>query len=122
MYIRPTNAQYIFRLYLQGTRTIVDNLDSGMGVIPILTNYEGILDCYESTISQEGVLGLYKGFGALVLQYAVQWALIKLTKFIVTEISIMLRPPPKPRRTDQEIEILPPVTAASSKSTPPQYI
>lgn len=29
------------RLHLQGTRTIVDNLDTGVSVLPILTNYEG---------------------------------------------------------------------------------
>ncbi|KAK6643962.1 hypothetical protein RUM43_000227 [Polyplax serrata] len=106
----------LYRLYLQGTRTIVDNLDSGVGVIPILTNYEGIVDCYESTISQEGVLGLYKGFGALLMQYAVQWAVIKLTKFLVTEISILLRPAPKPRRPEPEGDVL--VTSTPRSTLP----
>lgn len=107
---------FLFRLYLQGTRTIVDNLDSGVGVIPILTNYEGIVDCYESTISQEGVLGLYKGFGALLMQYAVQWAVIKLTKFLVTEISILLRPAPKPRRPEPDGDVL--VTSTPRSTLP----
>lgn len=31
----------LHRLHLQGTRTIVDNLDTGYSVLPILTNYEG---------------------------------------------------------------------------------
>lgn len=33
----------LHRLHLQGTRTIVDDLDSGFSVLPILTNYEGII-------------------------------------------------------------------------------
>lgn len=51
----------LHRLQLQGTRTIIDNLDSGYSVVPILTSYEGATDCYRSTIATEGVSGLYKG-------------------------------------------------------------
>lgn len=51
----------LHRIQLQGTRTIIDNLDSGYSVVPILTNYEGASDCYRSTIAAEGVSGLYKG-------------------------------------------------------------
>lgn len=51
----------LHRIQLQGTRTIIDNLDSGYSVVPILTSYEGASDCYRSTIASEGVSGLYKG-------------------------------------------------------------
>lgn len=51
----------LHRIQLQGTRTIIDNLDSGYSVVPILTSYEGATDCYRSTIASEGVSGLYKG-------------------------------------------------------------
>lgn len=51
----------LHRIQLQGTRTIIDNLDSGYSVVPILTNYEGAVDCYRTTITTEGVSGLYKG-------------------------------------------------------------
>ena len=89
---------FLYRLHLQGTRTIIDNLDSGYEVIPILTSYEGALDCYVTTLQQEGRAGLYKGFGALVLQFVAHVAVIKLTKFVLTEVSHMLcssrRPPP----------------------------
>lgn len=51
----------LHRIQLQGTRTIIDNLDSGYSVVPILTNYEGASDCYRTTIATEGVSGLYKG-------------------------------------------------------------
>ncbi|EDW06129.1 solute carrier family 25 member 46 [Drosophila mojavensis] len=85
----------LHRLQLQGTRTIIDNLDNGYAVVPILTNYQGAIDCYRTTILTEGVAGLYKGFGAVVLQFAAHVAVIKLTKWVVCKITecISNRPP-----------------------------
>ena len=37
--------------FSQGTRSIIDNLDTGTSVVPILTRYEGVADCF-STILQ----------------------------------------------------------------------
>ncbi|XP_067634862.1 mitochondrial outer membrane protein SLC25A46 [Eurosta solidaginis] len=87
----------LHRIQLQGTRTIVDNLDNGYAVVPILTNYQGAIDCYRTTVATEGVGGLYKGFGAIVLQFAAHIAVIKLTKWVVTQITevISSRPPQK---------------------------
>ncbi|KAG8292216.1 hypothetical protein J6590_044706 [Homalodisca vitripennis] len=85
------------RIHLQGTRTIIDNLESGREVVAILTKYEGALDCYTTTLESEGVAGLYKGFGALVMQCAVHFALIKVTKILLTQASTLFRsasPPP----------------------------
>ncbi|CAH0687721.1 unnamed protein product [Spodoptera exigua] len=90
----------IHRLHIQGTRTIVDNLDTGTSVIPILTGYEGFMDCYNSTIAKEGVSGLYKGFGALVLQLAAHLAIIKLTTLVVSEVSNLLKPAKSPTSDD----------------------
>lgn len=91
----------LHRLHLQGTRTIVDNLDTGRSVLPILTNYHGPIDCYESCLKNEGFFGLYKGFGALILQYAAHIAVIKITHFILTEVTILLhKPPPQLRVTN----------------------
>ncbi|SPP86442.1 solute carrier family 25 member 46 isoform X1 [Drosophila guanche] len=86
----------LHRIQLQGTRTIIDNLDNGYAVVPILTNYQGAVDCYQTTIISEGFGGLYKGFGAMVLQFAVHIAVIKMAKWIVTKITegISNRPPP----------------------------
>ncbi|XP_022224172.2 solute carrier family 25 member 46 isoform X3 [Drosophila obscura] len=86
----------LHRLQLQGTRTIIDNLDNGYAVVPILTNYQGAVDCYRTTIISEGFAGLYKGFGAMILQFAVHIAVIKIAKWIVTQITegISNRPPP----------------------------
>ncbi|KAH8373264.1 hypothetical protein KR009_010237, partial [Drosophila setifemur] len=87
----------LHRLQLQGTRTIIDNLDNGYAVVPILTNYQGVVDCYQTTIVSEGVCGLYKGFGAMVLQFVAHVAVLKLAKWIVGQITetISNRPPPR---------------------------
>lgn len=80
------------RLALQGTRTIIDNTDSGIGVIPIITRYEGFWDCSGSIIQSEGLGGFYKGFGALLLQYGIHIGILKLTK-LVMDILVDRRPP-----------------------------
>lgn len=68
---------------MQGTRTIIDSLDSGFEVTPILTSYGGVLDCLRTTIDEEGFSGLYKGFGALILQYGLQMLLIRTVKVVL---------------------------------------
>jgi solute carrier family 25 protein 46 len=87
----------LHRMQLQGTRTIIDNLDSGIQVVPILTSYEGAIDCYMNTVSTEGFGGLYKGFGAMILQFAAHLAVIKLSKWIIGQISEICsdKAPPK---------------------------
>uniref|UniRef100_A0A1B6DH59 Solute carrier family 25 member 46 n=1 Tax=Clastoptera arizonana TaxID=38151 RepID=A0A1B6DH59_9HEMI len=87
----------LHRLHLQGTRTIIDNLDSGREVIPILTSYEGALDCYRTALCEEGTSGLYKGFGALVLQLVAYISVIQLTKYVLNHATQLFRdnsPPP----------------------------
>ncbi|CAG0890535.1 unnamed protein product [Cyprideis torosa] len=67
------------RLYLQGTRTIVDSVDESCGeVLAIITRYQGVEDCYNNIVKTEGPAGLFKGFGSLLLQYAVQLTVLKL--------------------------------------------
>lgn len=97
----------LHRLYAQGTRTIIDNLDTGVDVIPISTNYEGFFDCFRSILMEEGISGLYRGFGALILQYALQAGLLKLSKYVFEKISKELNPPEplapidRPRSSDR---------------------
>lgn len=75
-----------FRLYLQGTRTIIDNLDAGISVLPVISTYEGVVDCFHTIVLEEGASGLYKGFGALVLDYALQLLLLKIAKVTFQEV------------------------------------
>ncbi len=77
----------LHRLHLQGCRTIIDNLDSGREVIPIMTRYEGFFHCFFSVIDEEGVCGLFKGFGALIMQYAVHLALIRVSAIVISEVA-----------------------------------
>lgn len=81
----------LHRLHLQGSRTIIDNLDSGLEVVPVLTRYEGFFDCCESVRSDEGFGGFYRGFGALILQYAIRLAAIKTCTVIAREIVKLIK-------------------------------
>lgn len=81
---------------VSGTRTLVDNLDSGTGVISITTRYEGFIDCFRSIIREEGIGGLYKAFGALVLQYALHMAVLRLLRVVFEQLEETMRPKPTP--------------------------
>lgn len=72
-------------LYIQGTRTIIDNCDETTVVLPVLTNYEGFTDCYKSIIRFEGSLGLYKGLGAVILQYSVHYLLFRSICYVLNK-------------------------------------
>ncbi|GFN80653.1 solute carrier family 25 member 46-like [Plakobranchus ocellatus] len=77
----------LHRLYVQGTRTIIDNTDSGLGVVPINTRYDGFIDCFTSILKEEGLQGLYRGMGALVLQYATHALILRLAKLLFEKLS-----------------------------------
>ncbi|BFY98819.1 hypothetical protein BsWGS_01860 [Bradybaena similaris] len=72
----------LHRMYVQGTRTIIDNTDTGIGVIPVNTQYEGFVDCFRAIIGEEGLPGLYRGFGALILQYSLYAFMLRLVKLM----------------------------------------
>lgn len=74
------------RLYIQGTRTIIDNCDETTVVLPVLTNYEGFADCYQSIIKFEGFLGLYKGLGAIMIQYSIHFLICKSLYYMLREL------------------------------------
>ena len=77
----------LYQLYVQGTRTIIDDMDTGSGVVPLCTNYDGVMDCFRSIWRQEGLGGFYKGFGALLIQCFIHWLVLKLTQFVYRELS-----------------------------------
>ena len=77
----------LHRLCIQGTRTIIDNTDTGRDVKPINTSYEGTVDCVRSVFRLEGVAGFYKGFGALMLQYMMHRGIIVMTRWFIERLS-----------------------------------
>ncbi|KAG8190430.1 hypothetical protein JTE90_009267 [Oedothorax gibbosus] len=83
----------VHRLYLQGTRTIIDDLDSGTSVLPVISTYEGIVDCFNTILSEEGASGLYKGFGALILEYAIQALIVKVAQVTFRELESLFGTP-----------------------------
>ncbi|XP_053195878.1 mitochondrial outer membrane protein SLC25A46 [Scomber japonicus] len=74
----------LHRLGLQGTRTIIDATDGAVAasnggsplVLPVNTQYDGFADCLHAIRRKEGGAGFYRGFGALVAQYALHGALL----------------------------------------------
>lgn len=78
-------------------------------MLPILTNYAGAIDCYENCLATEGVFGLYKGFGALIMQYTVHVTLLRMSHFILSEISnVLKKPKPKLQQSQSQIDVSPP--------------
>lgn len=71
------------RLYVQGTRTLIDNLNSGIVIKPVLSNYQGFFDCKKAILENETNLGFYKGIGSLFLQFSIQLLIIKVTKSVI---------------------------------------
>ncbi|XP_054445957.1 mitochondrial outer membrane protein SLC25A46 isoform X2 [Pteronotus mesoamericanus] len=76
----------LHRLHIQGTRTIIDNTDLGYEVLPINTQYEGMRDCINTIKQEEGMLGFYKGFGAVIVQYTLHAAVLQITKIIYSTL------------------------------------
>ncbi|KAK7115532.1 mitochondrial outer membrane protein SLC25A46-like [Littorina saxatilis] len=100
----------VHRLYIQGTRTIIDNTDIGLGVIPISTRYEGFMDCFRCIFAEEGIQGFYRGFGALVMQYMAHAMILRTAKLLFERLSQEFGPPPQ-RRTER--------SAMSMQPSPP---
>lgn len=81
----------LHRLSLQGTRTIIDATDgavaAGTGgsllVLPVNTQYDGFSDCLHTIRRKEGGAGFYRGFGALLMQYALHGALLAAARTLL---------------------------------------
>jgi len=65
------------RIHIQGTRTIIDNTDTGRGFCSVGSRYEGFCECFSSIKEVEGLSGLYRGFGALILQHCFKYATVR---------------------------------------------
>ncbi|CAF1011259.1 unnamed protein product [Adineta steineri] len=80
------------RLFVQGTRTIVDNLDkTGVGCVPINTRYEGVFDCCRTIIETEGSWGrgFFKGIGFLILKFGLIYASAHCLKIVIERLAII---------------------------------
>lgn len=80
------------RLFVQGTRTIVDNLDkTGVGCVPINTRYLGFFDCCRTILETEGRwgAGFYKGAGFLVLKFGLVYAGAHCLKVLIERLAII---------------------------------
>ena len=80
------------RLFVQGTRTIVDNLDhTGGSCVPINTRYLGLFDCCRTILETEGAWGrgFYKGIGFLILKFGCVYAGAHCLKFLIERLAII---------------------------------
>lgn len=81
----------LHRLALQGTRTIIDATDGAVAagnggsplVLPVNTQYDGVHDCLQAIRRKEGGAGFYRGFGALLTQYALHGALLAAARTLL---------------------------------------
>lgn len=65
-----------------------------MEVTPILSRYEGLADCFSTILQEEGFSGLFKGFGAVILQYTVHFLIIKFSSKMVAAAATVFSSPP----------------------------
>lgn len=56
-------------LNFTGTRTLIDNLDTGIGAVSLTVKYNGFFDCLKSIIEREGFFALYSVCTLSVLFY-----------------------------------------------------
>ena len=70
----------VHRLHVQGVRAIIDNTDTGSGVLPINSSnyYAGFWSCLKSIEENEGNSGLYKGIGCILLKFSLLYGGILL--------------------------------------------
>ncbi|KAK6024968.1 hypothetical protein OSTOST_09142, partial [Ostertagia ostertagi] len=61
--------KYVVSSDIRRTRTLIDNLDTGLSAISITAKYSGFADCLRSVLQHEGFWALYSGVGALALEY-----------------------------------------------------
>jgi len=72
----------LHRLYIQGTRTLIDNLDSGLSAVSIDAKYAGFVHCFRSIIHKEGFFALYNGIGAVAMQYLLHFFILRFIRLI----------------------------------------
>ncbi|PAV68865.1 hypothetical protein WR25_16800 [Diploscapter pachys] len=81
----------LHRMYIQGTRTLIDNMDTGLSAVSMTVKYSGFFDCFKSIIENEGFFALYAGVSAVVLEYGLMWGFHQLVRACFDRGSEMLR-------------------------------
>jgi len=110
----------VHRLQLQGTRTIIDSLDSGYQMKPILTRYTGFWSCVGATLETEGYWGFFKGFGAVSLQYLAFFAATRLAQLAIRELLFSFNMSQRPLKPLEALPPAPPPAhVAPPTATPP---
>ena len=80
----------VHRLHVQGIRAIIDNTDTGVGVLPINSSnyYTDFWSCFKSIEETEGSSGLYKGIGCVLLKFSLLYGGMLLAHGVVKKFVI----------------------------------
>lgn len=102
----------VHRLHVQGVRAIIDNTDTGVGVLPINSSiyYTDFWSCFKSIEETEGSAGLYKGIGCVLLKFSLLYGGMLLAhgvvkKFVIDSKSGSDSAPPTAWTRDQSTTI-----------------
>ena len=85
----------VHRLHVQGVRAIIDNTDTGVGVLPINSSiyYTGFWSCLQSIEENEGGSGLYKGIGCVLLKFSLLYGGILLAHGVAKKFVMETKTP-----------------------------
>ena len=91
----------VHRLHVQGVRAIIDNTDTGVGVLPINSSvyYTGFWSCLQSIEENEGGSGLYKGVGCVLLKFSLLYGGILLAHGLAKKFVMETKTPTWNRET-----------------------
>ncbi|CAI5439032.1 unnamed protein product [Caenorhabditis angaria] len=105
----------LHRMYIQGTRTLIDNMDTGFSAVSQTVKYNGFVDCAKQIMENEGFWALYAGVGAVFLEYLLNSGLQQIVRACFDRGSEILRKATEGHPIGQ---ITPPISAKSSFQGP----
>ncbi|CAA21607.2 Solute carrier family 25 member 46 [Caenorhabditis elegans] len=108
----------VHRMYIQGTRTLIDNMDTGLSAVSMTVKYSGYFDCVRQVLETEGFWALYAGVGAVLLEYSLHQGLQQLVRACFDRGSELLRKATQGHPVVQSSQITPPISAKSSFNGP----
>ncbi|CAI2294002.1 unnamed protein product [Caenorhabditis sp. 36 PRJEB53466] len=108
----------LHRMYIQGTRTLIDNMDTGLSAVSMTVKYSGFFDCVKQVLETEGFWALYAGVGAVLLEYSLHQGLQQLVRACFDRGSELLRKATRGHPVVQSSQITPPISAKSSFNGP----